>query len=163
MTVLENLMVAVDATTHGGLFGDALRLPRARLDEHRSEERARAILYFLGMSPLADELAGDISSGLQRKVELGRALCTRPELLLLDEPAAGLDATETEQLATLLRQMRNRFRLTILLVDHDMALVMQVCQQLFVLDFGRLIAQGPPERIRDDPAVVAAYLGTRAA
>jgi branched-chain amino acid transport system ATP-binding protein len=159
MTVLENLMVPVDAFAQRGVLSDALRLPRARYEERRATERARALLHFLGIDETADVLAGDLPVGLQRRVELGRSLCLRPKLLLLDEPAAGLDARETAELAMLLPRLRERFAVSMLLVDHDMALVMPVCDYIYVLDFGHVIADGPPQRVRDDPSVVRAYLG----
>jgi branched-chain amino acid transport system ATP-binding protein len=162
MTVLENLMVPVDASARRGLLADALRLPVARFEEKRADERARSLLHFLGISETADMLAGDLSVGLQRRVELGRALALRPSLLLLDEPAAGLDARETADLAAMLRRIRDRFKLTMLLVDHDMALVMRVCEHIYVLDFGRLISEGAPEQIREDTTVIRAYLGEAA-
>jgi branched-chain amino acid transport system ATP-binding protein len=159
MSVLENLMVPLDAFAPRGMFGDALRLPRARYEERRAEEHARAILHFLGLSEQADRQAGSLSVGLQRRVELGRALCLKPKLLLLDEPAAGLDAAETAELAGLLPQVRDRFGITMLLVDHDMALVMRACDYIYVLDFGKLIAEGPPQRVGENPEVIKAYLG----
>jgi branched-chain amino acid transport system ATP-binding protein len=159
LTVRENLMVPIDAFALRGMLADALRLPRARFEEHRADERARAMLHFLGLSDVAETPAGDLSVGLQRRVELGRALCLQPKLLLLDEPGAGLDARETAELAQLLPRIRERFNVTMLLVDHDMALVMRVCDWIYVLDFGRIIAEGRPEQVRDNPLVVRAYLG----
>ncbi|HAM01681.1 MAG TPA: hypothetical protein DCQ30_05565, partial [Acidimicrobiaceae bacterium] len=163
MTVLENLMVPLDAFAPRGLVSDALRLPRARYEERRANEMARAVLHFLGISAHAGTRAGDLPVGLQRRVELGRALCLRPTLLLLDEPAAGLDARETAELAALLPRIRQRFSLSMLLVDHDMALVMRACDHIYVLDFGIVISQGQPQAVRNDPAVIRAYLGEGAA
>ena len=159
MTVLENLMVPVDAFSRSGMLAEALKLPAARFEERRAIERARALLHVLGILDRAEDLAGDLPVGLQRRLELGRALALRPSLLLLDEPAAGLDARETAELAVLLARLRERFSLSMLLVDHDMALVMQVCDYLYVLDFGELIASGAPEEIREHPEVIRAYLG----
>ncbi len=159
LTVAENLMVAMDATSRRGLLADALRIPSARFEERRALEHARALLYFLGLLDYSDAMAADLPVGLQRRVELGRALMTRPRLLLLDEPAAGLDPTETADLAGLLLRIRQRFAVTALLVDHDMALVAQVCDTVHVLDFGEVLAVGPPAAILGDPAVIAAYLG----
>ena len=159
MTVLENLMVPLDAFARRGMFGDAFRTPRTRYEERKAEEHARAILHFLGLTEHTDTAAGALSVGVQRRVELGRALCLRPKLLLLDEPAAGLDAVETGELAALLPQIRARFGITMLLVDHDMALVMKACDYIYVLDFGKLISEGPPQRVSSDPEVVKAYLG----
>jgi branched-chain amino acid transport system ATP-binding protein len=163
LTVLENLMVPVDAQARRGLLADALRLPSARFEEHRADERARALLHFLGIADVAGIPGGDLPIGIQRRVELGRALALRPTLLLLDEPAAGLDSRETAELAGVLSRIRERFGTTMLLVDHDMSLVMRVCDDIAVLDYGLLIAEGPPERIREDPTVVRAYLGESAA
>ena len=163
LTVLENLMVPVDARSPRGMVADALRLPAARFEEHRADERARALLHFLGIADVAGVPGGDLPIGIQRRVELGRALALRPTLLLLDEPAAGLDSRETADLAGVLSRIRERFGTTMLLVDHDMSLVMRVCDDIAVLDYGRLIAEGPPERIREDPTVVRAYLGEGAA
>ncbi|MDB5067247.1 MAG: livG [Chloroflexi bacterium] len=163
LTVLENLMVPVDAEARRGMLADALRLPRARFEENRAGERARALLHFLGIAEVAGIPGGDLAIGIQRRVELGRALALRPTLLLLDEPAAGLDSRETAELAGVLSRIRERFGTTMLLVDHDMSLVMRVCDDIAVLDYGRLIAEGPPERIREDPTVVRAYLGGSAA
>src|SRR5258708_16776086 len=159
MTVLENLMVPVDAAARRGMLADALRLPVARFEEKRAEERAQALLHFLGLDAVANVAAGSLSVGVQRRVELARALCLKPKLLLLDEPAAGLDVRETADLAATLLRVRDRFSLTMLLVDHDMALVMRTCEHIYVLDFGRVIAEGPPEEIRANPTVIAAYLG----
>jgi branched-chain amino acid transport system ATP-binding protein len=162
LTVRENLMVPIDARTRRGVLADALRLPRARDEEHGADERSRALLHFLGISHVAEVPGSELPVGIQRRVELGRALAVRPRLLLLDEPAAGLDSRETAELAAVLHRIRERFGTTMLLVDHDMSLVMRVCDDIAVLDFGRLIAEGPPERIREDPAVIRAYLGETA-
>ncbi|MBV8194849.1 MAG: ABC transporter ATP-binding protein [Candidatus Dormibacteraeota bacterium] len=163
LTVLENCAVAVDASAARGMFADALRLPWARFEERRATERARAILHLMGIEEHADERAADLSVGIQRRVELARALCVRPALLLLDEPAAGLDSKETMELASLLLQVRDRLGVSMLLVDHDMALVMRVCEHITVLDFGKVIASGDAQRIRNDPTVITAYLGEAAA
>jgi branched-chain amino acid transport system ATP-binding protein len=159
LTALENLMVAVDARSPRGMLADAFRTPLARLEERKAEERARALLHFLHLSDRADTLAGDLPVGLQRRLDLGRALVGRPRMLLLDEPAAGLDTRETAGLAELLLRVRDRFNVTMLLVDHDMALVMRVCDHIYVLDFGEMLTQGPPAQIRQDETVIRAYLG----
>jgi branched-chain amino acid transport system ATP-binding protein len=162
LTALENLMVAVDARSSRGMLADAFRTPLARLEERRAEERARALLHFLHLSDRADTLAGDLPVGLQRRLDLGRALVGRPRMLLLDEPAAGLDTRETAELAQLLLRVRDRFNVTMLLVDHDMALVMRVCDHIYVLDFGEMLTQGPPTEIRQNETVIRAYLGEAA-
>jgi len=162
MTVLENCMTAFDAFARRGVVGDALKLPWARFEEHCARERAMAMLHFLDIERFAGARAQDLPTGLQRRVELARALCVRPALLLLDEPAAGLDADETIELAGFLRRARDRLEVSMLLVDHDMSLVMRVCDHITVLDFGRVIAAGDPPAIRSDPVVITAYLGEAA-
>ncbi|MHB8507740.1 MAG: ATP-binding cassette domain-containing protein [Candidatus Dormibacteria bacterium] len=159
MTVLENCQMPIDALGGRSILADALRLPWSGSAEKASIERARAILHALDLLQYADRLAADLSVGIQRRVEIARALCMRPKLLLLDEPASGLDAEETIHLADLLSRIRDRFKVSILLVDHDMSLVMRACDYIYVLDFGELISSGKPEVVRDDPKVIAAYLG----
>ena len=159
MTVEENLIVPMDALGRRNTFSDALYLPFSGYAERASQERARAILHVLDLDRCARTPAGDLPAGIQRRVEIARALAMRPRLLLLDEPAAGLDAKETAHLAELLRSVRQRFHVSMLLVDHDMSLVMRVCDYVYVLDFGRMLAKGQPAAIRNDPKVVAAYLG----
>ena len=163
MTVLDNVKVPIDALGKRSLLVDALGLPFATYAEKAANERARAILHVLGLLDHEDRLAGDLPVGIQRRVELARALAMRPQLLLLDEPAAGLDAAETEGLADLLTRIRERFKVSMLLVDHDMSLVMRACDYIYVLDFGKLLAAGRPEAIREDPKVIAAYLGEASA
>jgi branched-chain amino acid transport system ATP-binding protein len=162
LSALDNLVLPLDASSEHGVIGDLLRLPMSVLDERRAEEQARAILHFLDLGAYADTPAGDLSVGLQRRLEIGRALCLEPRLLLLDEPGSGLDARETADLARLLAAVRARFEVTMLIVDHDMALIMRICNRIYVLDYGQIIAEGPPEQIREDPEVVRAYLGQAA-
>src|SRR5207302_9582882 len=145
MTVLDNIKVPVDAIGKRNLLSDALGLPYSVHAEKAATEQARAILHVLDLLPHEHTLAGDLPVGLQRKVELARALAMRPRLLLLDEPAAGLDAEETVRLADLLTLVRDRFKVSMLLVDHDMSLVMRACHYIYVLDFGKLLARGRPE------------------
>jgi branched-chain amino acid transport system ATP-binding protein len=159
LSALDNLVLPLDAFSQRGLIGDLLRLPTTVFGERTAQETARSILHFIGLGDYADTPAGDLPVGLQRRLEIGRALCLEPRLLLLDEPASGLDARETADLARLLASVRARFKVTMLLVDHDMALIMRICSRIYVLDYGRIIAEGPPEKIRDDPQVVRAYLG----
>src|SRR5438045_5409570 len=159
MTVEENLMVPMDALGRRNTFSDALYLPFSAYAERASRERARAILHVLELDRHARTLAADLPAGIQRRVEIARALAMRPRLLLLDEPAAGLDAQETARLAELLHAVRERFHVSMLLVDHDMSLVLRVCDYVYVLDFGKLLARGQPAAIRSDPKVIAAYLG----
>ena len=159
MTVAENLIVPMDALGRRNTFSDTLHLPFSSYAERASMERARAILHVLDLDRYARTLAGDLPAGIQRRVEIARALAMRPKLLLLDEPAAGLDAQETARLSELLHAVRERFHVSMLLVDHDMSLVMRVCDYVYVLDFGKLLARGQPAAIRSDPKVIAAYLG----
>jgi branched-chain amino acid transport system ATP-binding protein len=159
MTVEENLMVPMDALGRRNTFSDMLYLPFSVYAERASLDRARAILHVLDLTRYRKTLAGDLPAGIQRRVEIARALAMRPKLLLLDEPAAGLDAQETSRLAELLHAVRERFHVSMLLVDHDMSLVMRVCDYVYVLDFGKLLARGLPDAIRNDPKVIAAYLG----
>jgi branched-chain amino acid transport system ATP-binding protein len=163
LSALDNLVLPLDAASRRGVIGDLLRLPMTILGERRAQEAARAILHFLGLGSYADVPAGDLPVGLQRRLEIGRALCLEPRLLLLDEPGAGLDTRETADLARLLASVRARFGVTMLVVDHDMALIMRICSRIYVLDNGHVIAEGPPEQIREDPQVVRAYLGEAAA
>jgi branched-chain amino acid transport system ATP-binding protein len=159
MTVQENLTVPMDALGGRNTFSDALHLPFSAYAERASAERARAIMHVLELGRHAGTLAADLPAGIQRRVEIARALAMKPSLLLLDEPAAGLDGPETSRLAELLQAVRERFHVSMLLVDHDMSLVMRVCDYVYVLDFGRVLAKGRPAAIRDDPKVIAAYLG----
>jgi branched-chain amino acid transport system ATP-binding protein len=163
LSALDNLLVPLDAFSRRGVVGDLLRLPPTVLEERKAQEEARSILHFLSLGDYADTPAGDLPVGLQRRLEVGRALCLEPRLLLLDEPAAGLDARETAELARLLATVRARFKVTVLIVDHDMALIMRICNRIYVLDYGKIIAAGPPDEIRDDPQVARAYLGEAAA
>src|SRR5207302_9563801 len=163
LSALDNLLLPLDAFSKPGVIGDLLRLPGAVFEERKAQEKARAILHFLDLSNYADTPAGDQPVGLRRRLEIGRALCLEPRLLLLDEPGAGLDARETADLARLLASVRARFKVTMLVVDHDMALIMRICNRIYVLDNGQIIAEGTPEQIQGDPEVVRAYLGQAAA
>ncbi len=159
MTVLENCQLPFDALSGRSTIADALRLPWATQVERESIERARAVLHALDLLEYSDRLAGDLPVGLQRRVEIARALAMKPKLILLDEPASGLDADETNALAAALNRLREAFKVSMLLVDHDMSLVMRACDYLYVLDFGEMISTGRPERVREDPRVIEAYLG----
>jgi branched-chain amino acid transport system ATP-binding protein len=159
LSALDNLMVPLDASSRRGVISDLLRLPGTAFEERTAQEKGRAILHFLDLGDYADTPAGDLSVGLRRRLEIARALCLKPRLLLLDEPGAGLDARETAELARVLASVRARFDVTMLVVDHDMALIMRICNRIYVLDNGEIIAEGPPEQIRENPEVVRAYLG----
>jgi branched-chain amino acid transport system ATP-binding protein len=159
MSVLENVMVGAHAWTHHGFAEAFLRLPRHRREEKAIRERAEQALERTGLLSAAAQLAESLPIGQQRAVQVARALCGQPRLLLLDEPAAGLRAAERERLADLLRDLRQE-GLSMLLVEHDVAFVTRVASRVTVVDRGRVISEGAPGEIRTDPAVVAAYLGS---
>ncbi|SDI55496.1 branched-chain amino acid transport system ATP-binding protein [Pseudomonas flavescens] len=161
MSALENVMVGRHARTHNGLWAALSRHRRARDEERETRERARALLDYVGIGAIAGQRADSLSYGHQRRLEIARALASEPRLLALDEPAAGMNASEKLQLRGLLEKIRDDGH-TLLLIEHDVKLVMGVCDQLSVLDYGRIIAEGSPEQVRRHPAVVQAYLGAHA-
>jgi branched-chain amino acid transport system ATP-binding protein len=163
MCVLENVLVGAHTGARPGMIQEALRLPEARRMARRQRAQAMEILDLMGITHLAGQRPPSLPLGLQKRVGIARALACRPRLLLLDEPAGGLNAAEKRDLAALLRALRERLGLTMLLVEHDMDLVMGLCDQITVLDFGRRIAAGPPAAIQRDPAVITAYLGVAVA
>ena len=158
MSVLENVMAGRHSRTHVGLFGAVLRSGRSRTEEAAIEAEAARLLGEVGLLPHADDRAGDLPFGKQRLLEIARALATEPKLLLLDEPAAGLNSAEAAELGGLLRRIRDG-GVTVLLVEHHMELIMDISDEIFVLNVGQSLAQGTPAEIRNDPAVIAAYLG----
>jgi ABC-type branched-subunit amino acid transport system ATPase component len=159
MTVLENVMVGRHLKSGSGLLAAALRLRRAQQEERAIEREALRYLEFMGLADRRDDPAGSLPFGQQRWLEIARALATEPSVLLLDEPAAGLNPTETDCLGGLIQIIRNR-GITVVLVEHDMDLVMRVSDTVLVLNYGEVLAEGPPAEIQNNPAVVDAYLGS---
>jgi branched-chain amino acid transport system ATP-binding protein len=157
ITVWENLTVAAQSQGVTGMLGHMVGL--GRRESARFRERARVVAQFCGIGDVLDRPARELPLREQRLTELARALCLEPQILLLDEPASGMDSEETDAFAELLLRIRRSFRLSMLYVEHDMRLVMAVSDYIYVLDFGRLIAEGTPAQVRSNPAVIAAYLG----
>jgi branched-chain amino acid transport system ATP-binding protein len=162
LTVFENILLGRHCRGRGGFLANALRLPAVRRDEEEARERARELLEFLELRAVADRPVAALPFGTRKRVELGRALASRPKLLLLDEPASGLNHEEVGALGSLIRAIRDRIDVTILLVEHHMNLLMGVSDRVVALDFGRKIADGRPDEVRNHPEVVRAYLGTTA-
>jgi branched-chain amino acid transport system ATP-binding protein len=158
MSVLENVMVGCDMRTVSGLFSAAFRLPRCLRDERKVRQKAMEELEFVGLAGRANEPATSLPMGEQRVMEIARALASSPEIVLFDEPAAGLNEKETDQLAKNILRIKDR-GITILLVEHDMRLVMRVSDEVVVINYGSLIAEGPPSEVRNNPEVITAYLG----
>jgi len=161
MSVLDNVKVGRHARGRSGLLRDAVTLPAGRREERAFDETARAKLAFVGLDAIAERPVGSLSLGARKRVELARALAAEPVLLLLDEPAGGLNHEEVAELGGLIRAIRDRLGITVLLVEHHMGLVMGLSDQVVVLNFGRVIANGPPAAVRGNTAVTEAYLGTR--
>ena len=159
MTVEENVRIGLHNQIKYDMFTGILRLPRYWKQEKRQHERSMELLDIFGMQDLADEQAGSLPYGAQRRLEIVRALATEPKLFLLDEPAAGMNPHETEELMENIAKIRDRFQIAILLIEHDMSLVMGVCEGICVLNFGRIIAKGTADEIQANPAVIEAYLG----
>ena len=161
MTVEENVRIGLHNKIKYDMFTGILRLPRYWKQEKRQHERAMELLDIFGMQDLADEVSGSLPYGAQRRLEIVRALATDPKLLLLDEPAAGMNPHETEELMENIAKIRDQFQIAILLIEHDMSLVMGVCEGICVLNFGKVIAKGTADEIQSNPAVIEAYLGKR--
>lgn len=159
MTVLENIMIGRHTRSKSGILGAIFRPPAIRSEEKVIIDKSYSILEYMGLDSWVNELAKNLPYGAQRRLEIARALATDPHLLLLDEPAAGMNPQETNELDALIAQLRTDYNLSILLIEHDMKLVMNLAQNIFVLDYGEEIARGTPQEIRHNPAVIKAYLG----
>jgi branched-chain amino acid transport system ATP-binding protein len=160
MTAFENVKIGAESHRGFGVVGAMLRGPATRRDEKRSDLRTNELLKFVGLNEKANVISASLSYGDRRRLEIARGLATDPQVLLLDEPAAGTNPTEKQELATLIRRVRDEMGVTILLIEHDMKLVMSLAERLYVLNFGSVIAEGTPEEIRANPVVIEAYLGT---
>lgn len=158
MTVLENVMIGRHCRTRANVFGAIFRTQKTRLEEKEIVNRSYEIIKKMGLAKQVNEFARNLPYGAQRRLEIARALATDPNILLLDEPAAGMNPQETKELDDLICQIRDD-GLSILLIEHDMKLVMSLSDHIFVMDYGRKIAEGPPEEVRNNPEVIKAYLG----
>ncbi|UTF51657.1 ABC transporter ATP-binding protein [Desulfomicrobium sp. ZS1] len=159
MSVLDNVRAPMQAFAETGLLSDLLGLPASRAQEKKIRDKALELLGLVGLESKALDVASSLPYGERRRLEIARALALRPKLLLLDEPAAGLNLAEKAELSSFIRDLRSRFDLTVLIIEHHVPLVMGLCDRLAVLNFGRLICQGKPEDVRNDQCVIDAYLG----
>lgn len=161
LTVEENVKLGLHNHTHYSTLEGILRMPKYWQEEKRAHEKALELLSIFDMQDLANHKAGSLPYGAQRRLEIVRALATEPKLLLLDEPAAGMNPSETAELMENIRKIRDTFQIAILLIEHDMQLVMNICEGIAVLNYGKIIAKGTPEEIQANPQVIEAYLGTK--
>ena len=159
MTVFENVLVAMHMNLESDMFGAALRSKKAKIEEKAMREEAMVLLKMFGLENNKDDLATSLPYGKQRHLEIARALATKPKLLLLDEPAAGMNPQESAELMHLVERIRDEFDLSVLMIEHHMQVVMGICERIYVLDYGALIAQGNPEEIQNNPRVIEAYVG----
>ncbi len=159
MTVLENVMIGRHCRTHSGIAGAVFRSPRTRREEQDVVDASYVILQKIGLASYVNEFAKNLPYGAQRRLEIARAMATDPFLILLDEPAAGMNPQETKELDELILRIRDEEKISLLLIEHDMKLVMSLSDRIFVMDYGKKIAQGTPEEIKNNPVVIKAYLG----
>ena len=159
MTALDNVKVGMHNEIKCSFFSSLLRLPGYFKAEKKADAKAMELLEFMGLADIADQKAGSLPYGVQRRLEICRALASNPAIILLDEPAAGMNPSETAELMHQIRRIRDTFQIAIFLIEHDMNLVMNVCEGIVVVNYGKIIAKGTPEEIKNNPAVIEAYLG----